>query len=51
MNKPDAIEDSELILEDDILKEYDNEDVSEIDNITTFTVDEILEENKGNSSK
>lgn len=46
MNKPDAIEDSELILEDDILKEYDNEDVSEIDNITTFTVDEILEENK-----
>lgn len=46
MNKPDVIEDSELILEDDILKEYDNEDVSEIDNITTFTVDEILEENK-----
>lgn len=45
---PAAIEDDEVILDDDILKEYDNEDVSEIDHITTFTVDEILEENKEN---
>lgn len=40
------LDDEDVIQENDVLNEYDNEDVSQIDNIDVFSVDEILAENQ-----